>query len=72
MQFEINGSKFWISESVDGYTWMPPLGTGRLCATKLDAQQDAINCIQKQINNENFNLILDSDDYHDQRRHEND
>ncbi len=68
-KFSINGMAFWISETIDGYRWMLPLGIGNLRSTILEAQQDAMNCIQKHIDKEKE--AMDIGQYWDNRRYEN-
>lgn len=70
-RFNINGKPFWISQTIDGYRWITQHGHGKLASNLLEAQQNAINTVQRYIEEESFALILDNDDYHDQRRCEN-
>lgn len=66
IQFQINGMKFYILKTVEGYRWMPPKGTGRLCPSELKAQQDAIDWVQSQVDAEEN--VADIGEYWDNRR----
>lgn len=68
--FEINGASYSIRQTPDGYRWMPPSGTGRIFPTLFEAQADAIKTVQNFISVENKAPTWD--DYHDDRRHDND
>lgn len=69
-KFEINGSPYYIPETLAGYRWMPPHGSGRLFPTLLEAQQDAIDVRLKHIREEDKEMSWD--DYWDNRRNDND